>query len=85
VVGHGGGRGSSPHGKGDGEAVGDASAAMLDGGGDALVIHGGTGAVLKHEAEDRKVRGKVTWPERLRGRCSPERGSRGGGVSARFW
>jgi hypothetical protein len=81
VAGHGGGGGSSPHGRGDGEAVEEASAVVLDSGSDALVIHGGTGAVLKHKGEDRKVRGKVTSLEKLRGRCSPARG-RCGGVSA---
>jgi hypothetical protein len=79
VAGQGGGGGSSPHGQGNGEAVGEASVAVLDGGSDALVIHGGAGAIQKHEGEDMKVRGKVTWPKRLRRRRSPERGTRGGG------
>jgi hypothetical protein len=85
VAGQGGGGGSSPHHRGDGEVVGEASATVLDGGGDTLVIHGGVGAILKHEGEDRKVRGKVTWLERLWGWCSLERGSYcSGGISTRL-
>jgi hypothetical protein len=79
VARQGGGSRSSQHDLGDGEAVGEALAVVLDYGGDALVIHDGAGAVLKYEGEDRKVRGKVTWSERLRGRRSPERGSHGDG------
>jgi hypothetical protein len=67
VARQGGGSGSSPHSRGDDEAVGEASTMVLDSDGDALAIHGGASAVLKHEGEERKVRGRVTWPERRPG------------------
>jgi hypothetical protein len=38
------------------------------------VIIGGSGGVLEHEGEERKVRGMATWSEGLRGRRSPEGG-----------
>jgi hypothetical protein len=38
------------------------------------VVVGGSGGVLEHEGEERKVRGMATWPEGLRGRRSPKGG-----------
>jgi hypothetical protein len=38
------------------------------------VIVCGSGGVLEHEGEERKVRGMATWPEGLQGRRSSEGG-----------
>jgi hypothetical protein len=48
---------------------------FFEGGGSPVSLGDG-GGVLQHEGEEREVRGMTTWPEGLRGHCSPEGGKR---------
>jgi hypothetical protein len=60
----------------DGSAAGVAAVQRRRG---APVVFGHSGGVLKHEGEEKKVRGMATWPEGLRRRRSLERGKDSGG------
>jgi hypothetical protein len=64
---------------GDGEDGSAADVAAVQRRRGAPVVVGHSGGVLKHEGEEKKVRGMATWPEGLRRRRSLERGKDSGG------